>query len=501
MILPFVLAVATVGAIQYFFFGKKDGHYMYQFSAPQSAVECEPLSKDINFVVPAKSGSPVVTPIETSWAQLEFTTQGATLSRLEFKRQMPGEQPITTIFPPEQRERSDRAFLVAFSDETPFGYRLNDVKDDGNVITVTYGATCDTATIYKTFTIYKDIHKLDLKITIDPHHGKKVGLRLFYPAPIMPELKDHDQIAGDIIYGADTFKKIYRDSITPDAYWVTPALFGAENKYFVHSFVADADHFAQRAYYKLVGKQGLFAIVEGPVVTEKQSWTMSFYLGPKESSAMGQVDERLNQLLDYSGIWAPISRVLLSVLNWINDYVHNYGIAIILLTLLIKILLLPFSLRAERGLRGRTHMQKQLQYIQQKYKDDPEGRTQAQTEFMRQHGLGLAGCFPLLLQIPIFFGLSRVLSSAIELYNAPFLWMTDLSARDPYYILPILVMLGMLGSAFTATDAKQRFPIIAMAFAFGAISASMSAGLVLYIALSTFLNVTQNSFFKLLCWV
>ncbi len=117
---------------------------------------------------------------------------------------------------------------------------------------------------------------------------------------------------------------------------------------------------------------------------------------------------------------------------------------------------------------------------------------------MRKHGLGLAGCLPMLMQVPIFFGLSRVLSSSIELYKSPFLWMTDLSAPDPYYIMPILVMLGMLSSAFTAVDIKQRLPIIAMAFAFGAVSSSMSAGLVMYIALSTLLNMAQNQIFRML---
>ncbi len=299
------------------------------------------------------------------------------------------------------------------------------------------------------------------------------------------------------MYGVDTFKKIYSESLSPDTYWVNPLLFGVENKYFAHVMVSDKDNFVQRAYYKAMGKQDLIAILEGPVITKATSWTMSFYLGPKEATAMRYVNQRLEQLLDYSGIWSPISRVLLTTLNWLNDYFHNYGIAIIILTILIKILLLPFSWRAEKGMKDRAEMQKKLQYIQQKYKDDPQGRAQAQAEFMKKHGLGLAGCLPLLMQVPIFFGLSRVLSSAIELYRVPFLWLPDLSARDPYYILPLFVMIGMLASALNAADAKQRLPIIAMAFAFGAITASMASGLVLYIALSTVLNIVQPRLFKL----
>lgn len=499
MILPFLLAVASTWAIHYFFFTKKDTEQQYQFSAPQSAIECAPLQKEIAFVPGAKNGIPTITPIETTWGNLEFSTEGATLNRLEFNHSMNGiMRVIGTIFPLEQNERANRAFLVALPDETPYIYHLRDVQQGDTTVSLVYEAIARNAVIYKTFVVYKNIRQLDVKIEVQPQNNTSMNVRLVYPAPIIPALKEQEQIAADVMYGMDTFKKIYRDSISPDTYWVKPIVFGVENKYFAHVMVTDHNTFVQRAYYNVIGKDGLLAILEGPRINTATSWTMSFYLGPKEAVAMHQVNERLEYLLDYSGIWAPISRILLLILNWLHNYLHNYGIAIIVLTLLIKLLLLPFSWRAEQGMKDRAEMQKRLQYIQQKYKDDPQGRAQAQAEFMRKHGLGLAGCLPLFMQVPIFFGLSRVLSSAIELYKAPFLWMHDLSARDPYYILPVIVMVGMLGSALTAADAKQRMPIIAMALAFGAISANMSAGLVLYIAVSTLLNIGQTRLFKLL---
>jgi YidC/Oxa1 family membrane protein insertase len=177
------------------------------------------------------------------------------------------------------------------------------------------------------------------------------------------------------------------------------------------------------------------------------------------------------------------------ILNWLNDYVHNYGFAIIILTALMRLLLLPFSLRAKRGMKDRVESQRQLQYIQQKYKDDPQAKAKAQAEYMRKHGLGLTGCLPLLIQLPVFLGLSKVLSSSIELYQAPFLWIKDLSAADPYYILPVAVTLGILYRAFTSKDNAQRMPLFAMAVVFGAFSATLPAGLVLYIAVGSVLNV------------
>ena len=117
----------------------------------------------------------------------------------------------------------------------------------------------------------------------------------------------------------------------------------------------------QRAYFNLLDKKQLTAIVEGPSVHKKTEWTLSFYLGPKESTAMTAVDNRLEKALDYSGFWAPISRLLLLILNWLFLYLHNYGWAIVILTILIKLVLIPFSLRAERGSKERTESQKRLQ--------------------------------------------------------------------------------------------------------------------------------------------
>jgi len=121
----------------------------------------------------------------------------------------------------------------------------------------------------------------------------------------------------------------------------------------------------------------------------------------------------------------------------------------------------------------------------------------AQAEMMKKHGLGLGSCLPALLQLPMFFGLSRVLASSIMLYQAPFLWIPDLSSHDPYYILPGLVVAGMLFTAFnTPGDIKQRLPMIGMGIIFGVFSTSFSAGLVLYIVVSILVQLLQTKAFR-----
>jgi YidC/Oxa1 family membrane protein insertase len=211
---------------------------------------------------------------------------------------------------------------------------------------------------------------------------------------------------------------------------------------------------------------------------------------------MTPVDERLEKTLDYYSWFAPLAHLLLRLLRWLYTYLHNYGLAIIVLTVLMKLLLLPFTIRGERGMKQRNEMQKKLTYIQQRYKDDPEVLARERAELIRKYGVpGFGGCIPLLLQIPIFFALSRVLSSALELYQAPMFWISDLSTKDPYYILPVLVCLTMLLQALTA-DAQHRMSMIAMAFIFGAFASSFSAGLALYICVSTILGVLQTYLVK-----
>ncbi len=501
MLLPFVLALATWWGIQYFF-SKKAPVDQYKFTAPQSALECKPLNKDIDFASIKRTVSPTVSTIKTSWGDLEFSTEGASLSRLEFKRALNGtKRLIGTIFPQPQSARDDSAFIVALNGKTPWYYKLVDRKEDENSISLSYQASTDQGSITKTFIIFKHKYQMDLKVELDPHGDRKMQARIFYPAPIMPALKNDEVISGDIVDGSDQFTKISRAYLKSDDGWVKPELFGVENKYFVHSMVKDPESFAERAYFKLGDNKGLTAILEGETVTENKEWTVSFYIGPKEEQTMEQVSHRLEQTLDYSGMWAPISRILLKILNWLFNYFHNYGVAIIILTFLIRLLLLPFSIHAERSMKDRSEMQKRMNYIQKKFKDNPQERVKAQTELMKKHGLGLGGCVPMLMQLPIFLGLSRVLSSSILLYQAPFLWIPNLSEPDPYYILPLILALGMLFTALiTPGDIKQRLPMLLMGVMLGAFSSSWASGLVLYIAVSVVLNAVQTKAIRLFRW-
>lgn len=499
MILPLSLALLTTWALQFFFFNRPSSGAASQttasFVAPKNAQECRPLNTEVDFIDTQLGGfKEVVTQVETEWGSLSFSNRGGTLEQIGFKRKINGVIKETdTVFPPDENQRETRCLLVALAEKTPYVYQMIDKKENDNAIEVTYESTTDQVALRKTFVIAKQFPKIDLQLAITPRaSGVSLYPRILYPAPVVPALENEDVISAVIVDAKDSFIKTKSDSVELDKGWYQPTLFGADDRYFVHAMIGDSDKFVQRAYYFFNTRNQLTSVLEGPSVETATMWTISFFFGPKEISALQAVDARLEQTLDYSGWFAPIAKILLKILQWLYSWLHNYGLAIIVLTFLMKLLLLPFTIRSEQSMKQRGDVQKKLAYIQQKYKNEPDLLARERAEIIRKHGLpGLGGCLPMLLQIPMFIALSRLLASSIELYQAPFLWIKDLSAKDPYYILPVLVTLGMLGQAAT-TEPQQRTSVLVMAFIFGAVTANFSAGLALYICVSTLLSVAQT---------
>lgn len=511
LLLPLSLALITTWAFQYFFSARRTSNEpqsttqhtdgMFVVAPKDTHVEVhQPLKLEVNFFEKPTTKKPVLTKVETDTVHYVFSTEGASLESLEFKRKWGGKEGyLSTIFPPAVADREQRCFLVAFDTNSPFYFDLTDKKEDNEKAYITYRTEFPEGILTKEYTVFKHEYRIDLALTVEPKKeiAHSLQARIFFPSPIVPQLGNDDWTKGMVADAQNKIQVHDKNEEILSGYWTKPTLFGTQDRYFINAFFADANSFVQRAYYKVFNLDNLFSILEGPAVTESTTWTLSFYFGPKEDSAVKLVDERLSQVLNY-GWFAPISRpvskILLDILNVINDYVHNYGLAIIILTLLMKLLMLPFTFRSEQSTKKRLEFQKKLQYIQEKHKNDKEALALARADLIRKHGMpGLSGCLPILLQIPLFIALSWVLGNSIELYMAPFLWIRDLSAKDPYYILPILVGITMLFHNPTqqTIDPKQKISMIAMAVIFAAFTASLPAGLVLYIVTSTLLGVIQ----------
>ncbi len=503
-IVKFVVGVALVVALSMVIqivlstlFGRKTAQETHEFVAPTAPLEAKPLNTRVDFVDMRRPAEARTDELETDGARLVFTTDGASLDRLEFKR-LVGKNSfsIDTIFPLPETERDNRCFLVAFRDETPYYYSLVERRDSADLVTLTYAAEIPTGTVKKTFTVYKHTYQIDLDIDVVPLSEVEAfdELRVFVPSPIMPSLGESDVISSIVAIEHEKAKRTARSRLDVKRGWLSPSLFGIDSQYFVHAMVRDENSFCQRAYYKFCcDKTHLTAIMEGPQhIKGPAHWKLSFYCGPKESISFAKVDVRLDQTLDYSGLLGPIAKWLLFLLNLIYGYVNNYGWAIIILTLLIKLALLPLTIKTEAAQKKHLEYRKKFEYIRQRYKDDPERLKQEQAELVAKHGLpGLSGCLPLLLQLPIFSALNRLLAGSIDLYRAPFLWIPDLAAKDPWYILPILTTLCSL-AMMQGVDARQRLSGVAVACVFGAFATTFSSGVALFIFSSVFLGVVQT---------
>jgi YidC/Oxa1 family membrane protein insertase len=224
---------------------------------------------------------------------------------------------------------------------------------------------------------------------------------------------------------------------------------------------------------------------------------MGAYLGPKEVSFMGAHSRDLESSLDL-GWFGVVGQPLLHSLKAINSLVGNFGIAIIIVTILLKLLFFPLNQAAAVSMKKMQKLQPQMQSLREKYKDDPRRQQQELMKFMSTNKINPAkGCLPILPQIPVFIAFYNVLSHAIELRHAPFYgWLSDLAAADPYYVTPVLLGAGMfIQQKLTpnpSMDKAQERIMLMMPIIFTAMFFSLPAGMVLYMITNTIVSIAQQ---------
>lgn len=250
---------------------------------------------------------------------------------------------------------------------------------------------------------------------------------------------------------------------------------------------ASRDTINHRVVYDLSASSGL------------SNLNFTSYVGAKSISRLSSIDSSLPEMINF-GFFASIAKVLLKLLNIFHSFVINWGLAIILVTLLVRILVLPFNVASYKSMKKMQVIQPKIQAIREKYKDDSQKMNSEVMSLMRDQKVNpLGGCLPMLLQMPIFFALYQVLGQSIELYNAPFIfWVSDLSSKDPFYVLPVLMGLSMYiqmkitPSTMDPTQAKimQFMPLI-----FTIPMLALPSGLTLYMLVSTLFGIVQQQIF------
>ena len=308
---------------------------------------------------------------------------------------------------------------------------------------------------------------------------------------------------GPIIYNGESYQKIdtaeLADSPLRETHtngWASNiqhhflvAMIPEQNQ--PYTFSASAD--PANELYK-VAMVGQTPVTVRPGLTAQVSTT--FFVGPKIQEQLKDVAQGLELSVDF-GKLTFLSSPLFWLLNKTHQLVRNWGLAIILVTLLIKLLFYPLTEASGRSMAKMRKVQPRIKAIQDRHKDDKQAQSQAMMELYKKEKVNpMAGCLPMLIQIPFFIAFYWVLLESVEIRQAPFfLWIQDLSSRDPYFVLPLLMGLGMFFQQKlnpAPPDPMQAKIMTAMPIMFTAMFAFFPSGLVLYWLTNSLLSIAQQ---------
>lgn len=280
-----------------------------------------------------------------------------------------------------------------------------------------------------------------------------------------------------------------------DISWV-----GLEDHYFLSMILARNVSPQNRVAYGATEGSVFSQLQYGPEALapgQSREYQFTLYLGPKEPALLKSFGEaRLDQAVDY-GWFSLIALPILQLLKWFHSFLGNWGLAIIALTLLIKLLLYPLTRKSMQSMKGMQALQPQLQKLREKYADNREQLNLQTMELFKRHKVNpMGGCLPMVIQMPIYIALYKVLYNATDLFHAPFFgFYHDLSAPDPYFILPVLLGIFMvLQQRMTPStgDPSQAKMMMLMPVMFSLFMIFLPLGLVLYIFVNTVLTVVQQ---------
>jgi YidC/Oxa1 family membrane protein insertase len=229
----------------------------------------------------------------------------------------------------------------------------------------------------------------------------------------------------------------------------------------------------------------------------EQEFTSRLYLGPKLQRELAEIAPGLELTIDY-GLLTPLAEPLFWLLDWLYRLTKNWGVAIILLTFVVKLAMYKLSEAQYRGMAKMKKYAPRIQELKERYGDDRERMHKAMMELYKKEKFNpLAGCWPLLIQMPIFLALYWVLLESVELRQADFmLWLNDLSAPDPYFVLPVLFGISMFVqqklSGNVAMDPMQQRVMNMMPVMLTVFFAFFPVGLVLYWFVSNLIGIAQQ---------
>ena len=306
---------------------------------------------------------------------------------------------------------------------------------------------------------------------------------------------------GHIIYDGEKSEKFTREDLLDDGpitQAVSNGWFGSIQHHFVNAIIPDATT-NQRYSMSVRDNVATSSVIGDAVIVgpgETKTFATTVFVGPKLQDQLTQIHEDLDLTVDY-GWLHTLSAPLFWLLSKAYGVVGNWGWAIIIVTILIKLLFYKLTESSGRSMAKMRNLQPRLKALQERYKDDRQQLSQAMMELYKREKVNpAAGCLPILIQMPFFLAFYWVLLESVEMRQAPFaLWITDLSSRDPFFILPLIMGAAMFFQQKLnpqVGDPVQVKVMQIMPIIFTAFFAFFPSGLVLYWVTNTVLSIAQQ---------
>lgn len=470
-------------------------------------------------VQPAEAPVPETTlQLATSRMQLTFSNIGATIQRVHrLDDPMKGGRVNDDLFVSNQPGVGFAA--TSFVNSTyPLAPLAAWTGEAVSATKVRYTYARDGLTLVKEFEVLPDdwMVKVTLDVTVAAAASQRLAVSMFAMAPKVEGQRTWPKIPWakcDIrgsIYGVNPHK-----ASAPSTRSGQVRFFGAATPYFMFGLAPrptgsetyDCNVYPLPAVKDAAQIDLVYAETKIPA-GETIRKELYGYFGPSYLDKFEHADDvagfkmGLRDTVDF-GWFSFISKPLLWLLRHIYGLVGNWGIAIILLTVLVKAATLYWTNKSMRSMKAMAALKPEMEALQKKYGDDRQKMQQAQMELFKRHGVNpLAGCLPMLLQMPIWMGLYRMLSHAGELHQAVFIpgWLDDLTLQDPYYILPVSLMgLMFLQSKLqpaTTDNAQQKMLTYGLPLMFGVMGLWFPAGLTVYITTNTLLGIAHTMYMK-----
>jgi YidC/Oxa1 family membrane protein insertase len=493
-------------------------------AAPGTAAQTAPEAPAQPAVAPELAASASDVVVDTDLYRATFTTLGARLKSLELKRYSttvksdspplqliqfpsPDRLPLGVTLMGQDRAAVDDGGVVYGADQTSLELT------DGNSGTLTFTGTLPNgATVAKRVTVHGHDYLWSLDLEVGAVPAGYTQMSLAWNEGINPAGPNAGEVVFDQVSVLEKNKLQLHpfagfDGATPvelkgDIGWM-----GFSGHYFLAALVPEADATNDLRVWMRRDQDHVQSVVIFPQGTFTAH--AEVYTGPKDIDRLEAVGHGLRKAVDL-GWFTFIALPLLQALRFLHRFTGNYGVAIIILTVVIKVLFFPLTKKSFESMKAMQKLQPEMQKIRERLKDKPDEMNREVMELYRRHKVNpLGGCLPMVLQIPVFVGLYNALLNAVELRHAPFIgWITDLSAPDrlgslqlpfvPHPGIPVLTLVmgaSMLVQQWmtpTAADPAQQRVMMIMPIVFTFMFINFPAGLTLYWLVNNLLTIGQQ---------